>query len=203
MLVKTWWVATATILLLVGCESTAAAGETPAMSRAEFDELMRDNSNWGRWGKDDEQGTLNFITREKRRDAAWLVQEGVAVSLALELNKHKDELNANPFEHEIETVEWGGHQWAGDTYSVNYHGFAHSHMDGLQHVAHKGMLYNGLPFDSLTPLRLTASSRAECWSTFLAFSVWTICPQVQRFSRRTSRPGRKHRESQSQAVTRC
>ena len=130
---------------------TWAVGETPAMSRAEFDQLMRDNSNWGRWGADDQLGTLNLITSEKRRDAAALVQDGVSVSMALELNKHKDELNAYPFEHEIETVEWEGHQWAGDTYSVSYHGFAHSHVDGLQHVAHKGMLYNGLPIDSLTP----------------------------------------------------
>jgi len=145
------WAAVTGTILLVACEFAGAAGEAPAMSRAEFDQLLRDNSNWGRWGEGDQLGTLNFITREKRRDAASLVQEGVSISLALELNKHKDELNTLPFEHEIETVEWEGHQWAGDTYSVNYHGFAHSHMDGLQHVAHKGMLYNGLPIASLTP----------------------------------------------------
>ncbi len=27
-------------------------------------------SNWGRWGPDDELGTLNFITPEKRCEAA-------------------------------------------------------------------------------------------------------------------------------------
>jgi len=159
---KCWWAAITTIVFLVGCDTagskqpasaqlTWANGETPAMSRAAFDELMQTISNWERWGADDQLGTLNLITREKRREAASLVRDGVAISMALELNKHQDELNVYPFEHEIETVEWEGHQWAGDTYSVNYHGFAHSHMDGLQHVAHKGMLYNGLPIDSLTP----------------------------------------------------
>ena len=159
---KNGWAAITVFIFLVGCEAidsdepgnaelSWAVGETPAMSRAEFDQLMRENSNWGRWGQDDQLGTLNLITPELRRDAAALVQDGVAISMALELNKHKDELNVYPFEHEIETVEWEGHQWAGDTYSVNYHGFAHSHIDGLQHVAHKGMLYNGLPIDSLTP----------------------------------------------------
>jgi len=162
MRVKCGWTAIATIVFLVGCDTagsnepasaqlTWANGETPAMSRAAFDDLMQTISNWDRWGADDQLGTLNLITREKRREAASLVQEGVAISMALELNKHQDELNVYPFEHEIEIVEWEGHQWAGDTYSVNYHGFAHSHMDGLQHVAHKGMLYNGLPIDSLTP----------------------------------------------------
>ncbi len=34
-------------------------------------------SNWGRWGPDDELGTLNFITPEKRREAAALVRKGV------------------------------------------------------------------------------------------------------------------------------
>jgi hypothetical protein len=39
-------------------------------------------SNWGRWGPDDQLGTLNLITPEKRRQAAGLVREGVVVSCA-------------------------------------------------------------------------------------------------------------------------
>jgi len=160
MSVKLGSVAVLAIIFLMGCESgesddakvpqlTWAVGEPPEMSRAEFDQLMQDNSNWGRWGADDQLGTLNLITPAERRDAASLVRDGVAISMALELNKQEDELNIAPFEHEVELVEWAGHQWAGDRYSVSYHGFAHSHMDGLQHVAHKGMLYNGMPIDSL------------------------------------------------------
>ena len=37
-------------------------------------------SNWGRWGADDQLGTLNFITPDKRKRAAALVQEGVSMS---------------------------------------------------------------------------------------------------------------------------
>jgi hypothetical protein len=33
-------------------------------------------SNWGRWGKDDERGALNFITDKQRAAAAKLVQTG-------------------------------------------------------------------------------------------------------------------------------
>ena len=43
----------------------------------------------------------------------------------------------------------GGHEVAGDTYSVEYHGFAHSHMDGLAHFAHNGQMYNGVSVDTL------------------------------------------------------
>ena len=37
-------------------------------------------SNWGRWGKDDQMGTLNLITNTKRAQAASLVKEGISVS---------------------------------------------------------------------------------------------------------------------------
>ena len=40
-------------------------------------------SNWGRWGDDDEAGTLNLITDEVRARAAAQVQLGRSVSLAM------------------------------------------------------------------------------------------------------------------------
>src|SRR5262245_66367124 len=39
-------------------------------------------SNWGRWGSEDELGTANLITPEKRLQAAGLVREGITVSCA-------------------------------------------------------------------------------------------------------------------------
>jgi len=128
-----------------------AAGAPEPMTRDQFDTLWDEISNGGRWGKDDELGTLNLITPEKRRLAAALVHDGITVSLALELNKVADALNTNPFEHQLTTGEFGGHQVAGDTYSVTYHGFAHSHIDGLPHFAHKGYFYNDVPFTAAKP----------------------------------------------------
>ena len=40
---------------------------------------MTSLSNWGRWGSDDELGTLNLITPEKRAQAGRLVKEGISV----------------------------------------------------------------------------------------------------------------------------
>jgi len=40
-------------------------------------------SNWGRWGDDDELGTINYITESKRQEAATLVRSGRVFSLAL------------------------------------------------------------------------------------------------------------------------
>ena len=43
---------------------------------------MRDQSNWGRWGKDDELGALNLITAAKRAEALALARSGIVVSLS-------------------------------------------------------------------------------------------------------------------------
>ena len=37
--------------------------------------------NWGKWGPDDQLGTLNYITPEKRVAAAKLVKKGTLISL--------------------------------------------------------------------------------------------------------------------------
>lgn len=140
-----------TFVAATAAEGAWAVGQAAAMSRTEFDQTMQDISNWSRWGKDDQLGTLNLIDDQKRAAAAKLVSQGISVSLALELNKVKDPLNQNPFEHTLNLVELSGHQIAGDAYAVYYHGFAHSHMDGLPHFAHKGFFYNGVPYSSAKP----------------------------------------------------
>lgn len=127
------------------------AADSLEVTKAQFDSWLQEISNWGRWGADDELGTLNLITPAKTKSAAELVREGVTVSLALDLNKQADELNTNPFEHTLTVSTFAGHEVAGDRYAVEYHGFAHSHIDGLPHFAHAGKLYNGFDVDTLKP----------------------------------------------------
>lgn len=45
-------------------------------------ELCRRYSNWGRWGADDQLGTLNYITADCLVGAARLVRQGRVISLA-------------------------------------------------------------------------------------------------------------------------
>ena len=144
------WYGLATLFLalsLAPCRSAESA--PPRVTAAEFNRWLSEISNWGRWGKDDELGTLNLITEANRKAASQLVRDGVSVSLALDLNKQKEGMNFNPFVQKLTTAGWGGHEVAGDTYSVEYHGFAHSHMDGLAHFAHNGQMYNGVSVDTL------------------------------------------------------
>ena len=42
--------------------------------------------NWGRWGADDELGTLNFVGPEELKAAGQLIKKGKAISLGLDFN---------------------------------------------------------------------------------------------------------------------
>src|SRR5215468_11148326 len=68
---------------LVGQAASQGAPSRPLVSEAQFEAWQKELSNWGRWGKDDEIGTLNLITPEKRKAALALVKEGVPVSLSI------------------------------------------------------------------------------------------------------------------------
>src|SRR5207253_10133852 len=63
-------------------QRAAAQGSRATRSTEEFDTMIRANSNWGRWGKDDQRGASNLITDAKRKHAASLVKTGTTVSLA-------------------------------------------------------------------------------------------------------------------------
>src|SRR5437762_14293998 len=76
------------IVLLIVVAYIGLRQGVPAQSRptiateADFQRALKDVSNWGRWGKDDEMGSSNLITPAKRKQAAALVKEGISVSLA-------------------------------------------------------------------------------------------------------------------------
>ena len=46
----------------------------------DYHRALKELSNWGRWGADDELGAANLITPAKRKQALALAKEGVAIS---------------------------------------------------------------------------------------------------------------------------
>ena len=66
-------------------------------------------SNWGRWGTDDQLGTLNLITPEKTRRAAGLVREGITVSCARTIRfEAAPDAPSPPIHYMVESGEgWG------------------------------------------------------------------------------------------------
>ena len=132
-----------------------AAGAAPVadrnLTKADIDRWMTELSNWNRWGKDDQIGTVNLITDAKRKQAAALVREGVSVSLARESEITPAADNSSPFGHKM---IWTGKNTPGqfslDEYTVNYHGYAHTHMDALCHMFYQGKMYNGFSQQTVT-----------------------------------------------------
>lgn len=125
----------------------------PVVSAEQFDRWMRELSNWGRWGKDDQVGAANLITAAKRRQALALAKEGIAVSLAHRPLLEKAADNRSPFERETNLTSsrvGPGLRGSNNRYSVVYHGRAHSHIDGLCHRFYKERMYNGFSYREVT-----------------------------------------------------
>ena len=139
-------------VLLSGCALVAMLSEPVKaqrnMTKADVDKLVVELSNWGRWGKDDQLGTLNLITADKRKASAKLVQLGLSVSLARQAEEVEAADNPSPFEQKMLPIV--NNTWAVDQYRVDYHGYAHTHMDSLSHLFFRGKMYNGFSRDEVT-----------------------------------------------------
>jgi kynurenine formamidase len=131
------------------------------LTKADIDRWMTELSNWGRWGKDDQAGTINLITPSKRKQAAALVQDGISVSMSL----NADVALADPSSLQTATAQLAPHNWVHtmkatgvgrqdgyvlDTYSMAYHNSVSTHLDALSHFFYGGKIYNGFPSDAIT-----------------------------------------------------
>ena len=114
------------------------------VDKVALDRWMQDLSNWGRWGKDDQIGTVNLITPAKRKSAAALVKEGYAVSLSSNSDTAKSADNTFPFGHEMISAGTDPNPMFGmDIYTIRYHGLTLTHLDALSHMFYQGKMYNG------------------------------------------------------------
>jgi len=117
---------------------------------AQIAELLESVSNWGRWGKDDQRGALNYITNERRAAAARLVQSGEIVSLSLPLATRPARDNPTPVTHLMIRSGQVGHplgSWGcADYFALEPHGLATTHLDALCHHFWRGKMYNGFDY---------------------------------------------------------
>src|SRR5947209_11781933 len=122
------------IVLSVAVSIPRAPGQNNARpviaNEADFRRAMKELSNWGRWGKDDELGAANLITPAKRKQALALAREGVAISMAHDVVQEKAVDAPNILQRTLGNVASTGttdmYQYTG-----TYHGVAHSHLDAV------------------------------------------------------------------------
>jgi kynurenine formamidase len=112
--------------------------------------LGRRVSNWGRWGADDERGTVNFITPAKLRQAAACIRRGAVFSLALPLGAEGPQFGqagrVNPVHLMTATnspmsADPDGIRYADDVIMMPLQ--CATQWDSLAHVHYGGQLYNG------------------------------------------------------------
>ena len=118
------------------------------MTHHDVDALRTRLSNWGRWGPEDQLGTLNHLRPEHRVAAAASVRSGRTVCCARPLPTEPAPENPVPVSHHMigTHTEGYGADWIG----VASHGYATSHLDALCHIFWEGRTYNGHPTEVVT-----------------------------------------------------
>jgi len=111
-------------------------------------------SNWGRWGPDDQLGTLNLLTDGHRRRAAGLITTGRVVSCGWDIDTSEQPGDAGTAPRRMMTstgqgqvpgAESPGLASAGEHWLLHPHGYRLTHLDGLSHIFWDGRMYNGRP----------------------------------------------------------
>lgn len=123
-----------------------------------FHELAAKVRNWGRWGTEDEIGTLNLVDGEAIRRGVACARQGRAFSLAYPLMADGIQLGFIPGRvnpqlelHDVNKPLTDDREAActnDDHVTLGLQ--AATHWDALAHVSYGGHLYNGFPASSVT-----------------------------------------------------
>jgi kynurenine formamidase len=114
-----------------------------------FADLFKRLSNWGRWGDDDEAGTLNLIDAAAVQRGVACVRSGQRLTLGMPLDDQGPQMGfikgrINPLRTMIAINE----PWNDDVVTMGLQ--AATHWDALAHMSYDGTLYNGFPSDTVT-----------------------------------------------------
>lgn len=125
------------------------------------------HSNWGRWGDDDERGTLNHVTPDDVRRAAALVQSGRTISMALPYDEAGPQSGTFNRFNPIRLMTRDGADAIANTTVRDFYGGVDKHFraaddmvimplqcgtqwDALAHVIYEDRIYNGYHADQVS-----------------------------------------------------
>ena len=124
-----------------------------------FIEFAERYKNWGRWGEEDEIGTLNFVTPEHIVEACRLVRTGRIFALAIPFDEkgpqrpRADSRRFNPI-HTMLVTGFDAEGMTSDNPPVRHSTDdmiamplqAATQWDSLAHIVFQGKMYNGRPY---------------------------------------------------------
>jgi kynurenine formamidase len=121
----------------------------------DFREIGQRLSNWGRWGDDDQRGTVNFITPDKVAAAGQLIRTGKVFDLGIPFGAGGPQPGGARINPVLLVSETGTDQdFPGAFHYADDYIFmplqAASQWDGLAHVFYDDKLYNGYPSSNVT-----------------------------------------------------
>jgi len=125
---------------------------------ARFSEVAARVRNWGRWGPDDEIGTLNLIGEAAARRGAQSVRSGKSFALGLPLSAAegiqagfiKGRVNPDRTMIQVNEPLSGNPDWVCASEDVVTLALqAATHWDALAHCSYDGHIYNGYPASSI------------------------------------------------------
>ena len=127
----------------------------------ELKALAAEVSNWGRWGDDDERGTVNLIDAAAVARGVAAARTGTRFSLAIGLDDNGPQLGNIPGRiNPLHTMVGINTSYTGDPADVCFSDDAVTmglqactHWDALAHVSYEGQLYNGFPATTITAER--------------------------------------------------
>src|SRR5262245_8883588 len=129
------------------------------LSDDELEAMFRRCSNTGKWGADDELGTLNYVTAAKRIAAAQLVRTGEVVSLGRDISQMASKVDPSPAKL---MITYGNGPGISDYFAMAPHGMTITHLDALAHFSFNDTLYNGRKRSA------TMSSGGAQWGSIFA-----------------------------------
>jgi kynurenine formamidase len=123
--------------------------------------LAAEVSNWGRWGDDDERGTVNLIDAAAVARGVAAARTGVRFSLAIGLDDNGPQLGNIPGRiNPLHVMVGINTPYSGDPAdfcasddAMTLGLQACTHWDALAHVSYEGQLYNGFPAATITAER--------------------------------------------------
>jgi kynurenine formamidase len=128
------------------------------MKRTNFDQLAETVRNWGRWGNEDQRGTLNHVGPEVLKAAAEAVQSGKLFSLGINFDKDGPQVGPERFNPMLYTTHlftpinpaFPSARMSDDVIIMPSQ--SATQWDALGHVHYDGLLYNGCKAcDTLSP----------------------------------------------------
>ena len=130
------------------------------LTESDVVKMMDSLSNWGRWGADDQLGTLNLITPAKRLQAARLVQDGVGVTCARPITTEiAADTTFQPMRFMVDSGEGRDacspervleRRGASEFIGMVFHGYTITHVDTPAHYFWNGRIYNGRSCNLIT-----------------------------------------------------